>query len=547
MAEVPLNILSTPFQIRDLVHHIFPQAVVTSDIGQDGRNKVIVKITQIQPELILFNQVDAENFSRELTRVSNEIKKDGERERPHSLDPTWFSTALALHACERFRRILYEEHANTCWNAIAQYLIDPKEPNLTTLISLGLAPEQIEREKDEIAVTHLQKLIENLPQLEPADRAQIFPALRRAYPTVVDQILKEKAGGLVVQECKATPDLYQEFLSFLREHVVGQDFATSQTAATLTSQTVQDQNMVFLYIGPTGVGKTQLAKTVSERKKGYVEINMETYSDGASNTRLFGSPPSYVGSTDKSAFAHELDKYATSKGNDTYEVKDIVILFDEIEKAHSIVKNSLLNLLNTGKFSNTYCPGKGTENKTDRYEFKGCIFVCTSNFLSEFLLECFSHGEPEEQIRQEFSRQCRVSDSPNNFAPEFLGRVTIIPFRPIPRGEPYRQLLKGKLKVFLSQLKKEFSVKEVNVENELAVLEALENKLYEDGTNIRRVAQYFDQIKQQIYAKKASLGDLRTKKITLIVHPQQGLCLNVAVFLSELNCYVEDFCRIVLP
>ena len=199
----------------------------------------------------------------------------------------------------------------------------------------------------------------------------------------------------------------------LHKRVVGQDEAVrSISEAILRSRAgIQDPNRPlgsFLFLGPTGVGKTELAKALAEAlfddEKNLVRIDMSEYMEKFSVTRLIGAPPGYVGYDEGGQLTEAVRRKPYS-----------VVLFDEVEKAHPDVFNILLQVLDDGRI---------TDSQSRTVDFKNTILILTSNLGSEYLLNGITdNGEISEEARSQVEQLLKRS-----FRPEFLNRLDEIVF-----------------------------------------------------------------------------------------------------------------------
>ena len=199
----------------------------------------------------------------------------------------------------------------------------------------------------------------------------------------------------------------------LHKRVVGQDEAVrSVSEAILRSRAgIQDPNRPlgsFLFLGPTGVGKTELAKALAEAlfddEKNLVRIDMSEYMEKFSVTRLIGAPPGYVGYDEGGQLTEAVRRKPYS-----------VVLFDEVEKAHPDVFNILLQVLDDGRI---------TDSQSRTVDFKNTILILTSNLGSEYLLNGITdNGEISEEARSQVEQLLKRS-----FRPEFLNRLDEIVF-----------------------------------------------------------------------------------------------------------------------
>lgn len=179
---------------------------------------------------------------------------------------------------------------------------------------------------------------------------------------------------------------------------------------------------------------------------------------------------------------------------------------------------------------------KKKQNITVKYQFKGCIFIGTSNLYQNEILNAFKRNKTVDEIDEIFRQANLKHPKPNSFSPEMLGRFKVIPFGPISRGDCYQKLLQKKLKLFIDELREEFNFREILLDNEQQILLALENKLYGEGTNIRKITFYFSDVRNLIQQRKAAWGNLAKDKLT-ICYDQGSVCIKIAIFLGSLNTY----------
>lgn len=205
--------------------------------------------------------------------------------------------------------------------------------------------------------------------------------------------------------------------SILHDRVVGQDEAVSLVAdAVLRARAgIKDPNRPigsFIFLGPTGVGKTELAKTLAQSlfdsEEHIIRIDMSEYMEKHAVSRLIGAPPGYVGYEEGGQLTEAVRRNPYS-----------VILLDEIEKAHPEVFNILLQMLDDGRI---------TDSQGRTVDFKNTVIIMTSNIGSHFLLE---RQEGVDEIADE-TRNLVMSQLRSHFRPEFLNRVDeIILFKPL--------------------------------------------------------------------------------------------------------------------
>lgn len=226
----------------------------------------------------------------------------------------------------------------------------------------------------------------------------------------------------------------------LQKRVVGQDEAIQKVthAIQVHRAGLTDPNKPigsFLFLGPTGVGKTEVAKTLADYlfndENKLIRIDMSEYMEKHAVSRLIGSPPGYVGHEEGGQLTEAVRKNPYS-----------VILFDEIEKAHPEVFNIFLQILDDGRL---------TDGQGRTIDFKNCVIIMTSNIGSNIILE---HKVIDEKIKQEIERLLHKS-----FRPEFLNRIDdIVYFRMLNES-----VIKDIAKVHLQKFEKRMSAKNISV------------------------------------------------------------------------------------
>jgi ATP-dependent Clp protease ATP-binding subunit ClpB len=241
----------------------------------------------------------------------------------------------------------------------------------------------------------------------------------------------------------------------LHKRVIGQDEAVQAVANAIRRARagLQDPNRPlgsFIFLGPTGVGKTELARALAEflfdDEQAMVRIDMSEYQEKHTVSRLMGAPPGYVGYEEAGQLTEAVRRRPYS-----------VVLFDEIEKAHPEVLNVLLQLLDDGRL---------TDGKGRTIDFKNVVVIMTSNLGSAFLAELGDRGV-DEAAKREVMDALRA-----HFRPEFINRIDeIIIFHPLSREQmksiidiQVRNLLKRledrKIYVALTDAAKDWLVKE---------------------------------------------------------------------------------------
>lgn len=273
----------------------------------------------------------------------------------------------------------------------------------------------------------------------------------------IARIIERWTGVPVARLMEGERDKLLHLEDILHERVVGQDEAVTKVSeAILRSRAgIQSPNRPigsFLFLGPTGVGKTELAKTLAEclfdDEKNMVRIDMSEYMEKFSVSRLIGAPPGYVGYEEGGQLTEAVRRRPYA-----------VILFDEIEKAHPDVFNILLQVLDDGRI---------TDSQGRTVDFKNTVIILTSNLGSSYLLEGVDEtGEINEGARLAVEELLRRS-----FRPEFLNRLDeIVFYKPLTKdninhiidlimADLNKRLLDKQLRCELTQRAKKFIVDE---------------------------------------------------------------------------------------
>ena len=273
----------------------------------------------------------------------------------------------------------------------------------------------------------------------------------------------------------------------LHERVIGQDEAVDAVAdAILRSRAgIADPNRPigsFLFLGPTGVGKTELAKTLArslfDDEKNIVRIDMSEYMEKHAVSRLIGAPPGYVGYDEGGQLTEAVRRKPYS-----------VVLFDEVEKAHPDVFNILLQVLDDGRI---------TDGQGRTVDFKNTVIILTSNLGSSAILDGIEHGKISEETKAEVNKLLKVS-----FRPEFLNRLDeIVFFKPLEESEI------GKIvRLFASELQDRLEEKQITlVLNDEAVSYIIEHG-YDPVYGARPLKRFMQRKLETTIAKTLLGGD----------------------------------------
>jgi ATP-dependent Clp protease ATP-binding subunit ClpB len=282
----------------------------------------------------------------------------------------------------------------------------------------------------------------------------------------------------------------------LKKRVIGQDAAVDLvTNAVLRARAgLKDPKKPigsFIFLGPTGVGKTQLAKTLTETlfdsEDNIIRIDMSEYMEKYSVSRLIGAPPGYVG--------YEEGGYLTEK---VRRKPYSVVLFDEIEKAHSDIFNIFLQILDEGRL---------TDNKGKTVDFKNTIIIMTSNIGSDILLQNKNTDRIDDDIKDRVMELMKRS-----FRPEFLNRVDdIILFKPLSIKEIERII-----DIFIHDIEKRLEDKEIKLSVDEETRKFMAEEGYDPLYGARPLKSYIENIIETKLSKMILMGNIN-KGDTLLV------------------------------
>ena len=348
--------------------------------------------------------------------------------------------------------------------------------------------EQIENIKLEIEDAERQYNLEKLAELKngilPSLQKQLEEKKARADAAKEERLLQEEVTedeiaevisswtGIPVSKLVETErDKLLKLPEILHKRVIGQDEGIQAVSeAILRARAgLKDENRPigsFIFLGPTGVGKTELAKALSEAlfdsERNMIRIDMSEYMEKHSVSRLVGAPPGYVGYDEGGQLTEAVRRKPYS-----------VILFDEIEKAHPDVFNILLQLLDDGRL---------TDNQGRTVDFKNTIVIMTSNVGSSDLLDNMKEdGTIEPEVEAEVEGQLR-----NYFRPEFLNRIDdIITFTPLTREQ-----IKGIIALQFNEIRERLADRDITLEVTDAALEFIADEAYEPQYGARPVSRY---------------------------------------------------------
>ncbi len=294
----------------------------------------------------------------------------------------------------------------------------------------------------------------------------------------------------------------------LHKRVVGQDEAVTKVAEAImrSKAGIKDPGKPigsFLFLGPTGVGKTELAKTLAQAlfddETNMVRIDMSEYMEKYSVSRLIGAPPGYVGYEEGGQLTEAVRRKPYS-----------VVLFDEIEKAHPDVFNVLLQVLDDGRI---------TDSQGRTVDFKNTILIMTSNIGAQYLLD----GINEDGTIKPEAEQMVMEDLRAHFRPEFLNRLdeTIL-FKPLTKDN-----IKGIVSLIIAGLNRRLSDRELTVKLTPEAEQFVVDHAYDPVYGARPLKRYIQKYVETLSAKLILADGVEEGDTILIEVKDDALCARV--------------------
>ena len=393
--------------------------------------------------------------------------------------------------------------------------------------------EEIEAVKDEIQISErkydLNKAAElkygKLPQLtkelEDLEKSMSDTDRKLLRETVTEDeiagIISKWTGIPVSKLSESERNKTLHLADELHKRVIGQDDAVALVSdAIIRSRAgIKDPSKPigsFLFLGPTGVGKTELAKTLAaalfDNENNMVRIDMSEYMEKYSVSRLIGAPPGYVGYDEGGQLTDAVRRMPYS-----------VVLFDEVEKAHPDVFNIMLQILDDGRI---------TDSKGNLVDFKNTIIIMTSNLGSEFLLDGID--EEKDMIKPE-AEEAVQGLLKTHFRPEFLNRLDeIIMFRPLSKDN-----IAGIIKLLMEDLNKRLASREIKIELNKEAEQFIIDNGYDPNFGARPLKRYLQKSVETLAARKILSNTLRTGDTMLVEVEGKKLVIKSSIFILEIK------------
>lgn len=337
-------------------------------------------------------------------------------------------------------------------------------------------------------MTELEKKLEELTKIQENKKDNAL-LKQEVTEEEIAQIVSQWTGIPVSKLVESQRDKLLSLDKILHERVIGQDEAVEAVANSIlrARSGLKDPNKPigsFIFLGPTGVGKTQLAKTLAEtlfdNEKNIVRIDMSEYQEKHTVSRLIGAPPGYVGYDEGGQLTEAVRRKPYS-----------IVLFDEIEKAHPEVFNTLLQLLDDGRL---------TDSKGKTVNFKDTVIIMTSNIGSDILLDSVKQNSKVTQAAKEQVEQIMK----RSFKPEFLNRIDdIIMFNPLTK-----QQLSSIIDLLFKEIQERLQDRQITINLTDAAKQFIADESYEPELGARPVKRYLQRNIETLIGKEIIKGTI---------------------------------------
>ena len=438
------------------------------------------KIIQMQIEEAALKNEDDELSKARLTELQKELAE--QRETFNSMKAKWENEKNAIGRVQQLRERIEQINRDI---ESAEQSYDLEKAAKLKYGDLPEAKKQLEQEEKLTQSGKETSLLRN-----------------KVTEEEIAKIIERWTGIPTARLMEGERDKLLHLEDTLHKRVVGQDEAVRVVSEAIQRSRagIQDPNRPlgsFLFLGPTGVGKTELAKTLAEAlfddEKNLVRIDMSEYMEKFSVSRLIGAPPGYVGYEEGGQLTEAVRRRPYS-----------VILFDEIEKAHPDVFNILLQVLDDGRI---------TDSQGRTVDFKNTIIILTSNLGSQAILDGITpEGEISEAAKNEVQTLLRRS-----FRPEFLNRLDeIVFYKPLSKEN-----ITGIIDLQIAALNKRLADKQLKCELTPAAKSFVIDAAYDPQFGARPLRRYLQHTVETLLAQRILRGDVLPGQ-TLVCDEQNG-------------------------
>ena len=388
--------------------------------------------------------------------------------------------------------------------------------------------EKLSKEKEEaIAVQEFEKAAE-LRDREQKEKAILeqerslwndnnVKSIRNITEEDIAEVIASNTGIPVQRINQNENEKLKNLSMFLHKRVIGQNEAVEAVAKAIKRGRVglKDPNRPigsFMFLGPTGVGKTELSKALAENLFGdensIIRVDMSEYMEGHSTSKIIGSPPGYVGFDEGGGLTEKIRRKPYS-----------VILFDEIEKAHPDVLNILLQILDDGRL---------TDSHGRTVNFKNCVIIMTSNIGARLITDKKTLGFLGRDVTQsekeyENTKKEVIAELKKGFRPEFINRIDdIIVFHKLTIDE-----LTQIVDIMVEQIKSRLSEKSIKLEIDKSAKELIIEKGSDTNYGARPLRRVIQNMIEDKLAEEILEGNLKSGDIVKITENNEEIQINV--------------------
>ncbi len=457
-----------PDKAIDLVDEACAMIRTEMDSMPTELDEIRRKIMQHEIEEAALKKEDDKLSQAHLKEVQQELSEM--RDQFHEMKAQWENEKDAISKVQKLREELEQVNAEI-ERAERDY-----DLNKAAELKYGRLPQLKQQLEQEEAIAEKQKENKNSLLRDKVTEEEIARIVGRWTGIPVAKLMEGEREKLLHMD------------EILHQRVIGQDEAVEKVSeAILRSRAgIQDPNRPlgsFLFLGPTGVGKTELAKALAEAlfddENNIVRIDMSEYMEKFSVSRLIGAPPGYVGYEEGGQLTEAVRRKPYS-----------VVLLDEVEKAHPDVFNILLQVLDDGRI---------TDSQGRTVDFKNTIIILTSNLGSPNILEGMdSEGNISQEARNEVHALLR-----QQFRPEFLNRLDeIVFYKPLMKAEVFRIV-----DLLLNKLRKRLEEKQLELTVSDAAKEYIVAQGYDVNYGARPLKRFIQSKLETIVAKKMIADD----------------------------------------
>ena len=464
-----------PDKAIDLVDEACAMVRTEMDSMPTELDDVSRKIMQLEIEEAALKKEDDRLSQAHLVDIQKELAE--RREQFKEMKAKWENEKQSIEKVQKLRSDLEDCHAQI-EKAEREY-----DLNKAAELKYGRLPQ-------------LQKELEKQEAI--AEKSQDAQLLHdRVTDEEIAEIVGRWTGIPVAKLMEGEREKLLHLDEQLHQRVIGQDEAVQKVAdAILRSRAgIQDPNRPigsFLFLGPTGVGKTELAKALAETlfddEKNLIRVDMTEYMEKFSVSRLIGAPPGYVGYEEGGQLTEAVRRHPYS-----------VVLFDEVEKAHPDVFNVLLQVLDDGRI---------TDSQGRTVDFKNTIIILTSNLGSQYILEGIgADGSISKEARNQVQALLR-----KQFRPEFLNRLDeIVFYKPLQRSE-IDQIVNLQMK----DLRRRLADKELDVTITDRARDYVVDQAFDPAYGARPLKRFLQSRVETLIARKMIAGEIAPRS-TIVV------------------------------